>query len=409
MAASRRAPARWRGLPVRVRLAAVQGGLILAAGTVVVLVVYFLLARSVDSKVKVISFTNKPTARSPGESVDVIVSMARSYTTEAVDRRLAQARHELLHQLFTTSAACLAVLVVMAALIGWWLAGRMLRPLNQIAETARRLCLDNLHERIELRGPDDELKRLADTFDDMLARIEQAADSQRRFVANASHELRTPLAVQRTVLQLGLAGPMSEKVVRARRELLTINERSERLIEGLLLMAQSDRGLARREPIPLHEVAGEVLAQYTDVAAAAGVRTELRAAPVEISGDRVLITQLLMNLVQNAIRYNRPGGVVEVSVTASGDLTVGNTGQDIPPDKVNELFEPFVRFGEARSGPREGAGLGLSIVRSIVAAHRGVVVARARSGGGLEVSVTLSPAGSGLRPRLSQDSRAAGT
>jgi signal transduction histidine kinase len=268
--------------------------------------------------------------------------------------------------------------------------------------TARKLSEENLHERIALDGPDDELKELADTFDAMLGRLEAAFESQKRFVANASHELRTPLSIMRTEVDVALANPdaspgelrrMGEVVRRA-------TERSDALIDGLLVLARSDRGPAERAPVDLAQLAEEALTQSAAEAAAAGVQTAGTFDPAPTAGDAALLGRLAGNLIENAIRHNDPaGGTLEVVTgpapeagpsSAAGEvrLAVENSGPVIAAAEIDGLFEPFRRSGADRVAGR-GAGLGLSIVRSVAAAHGGRVAARPRPGGGLVVEVFL--------------------
>jgi signal transduction histidine kinase len=286
---------------------------------------------------------------------------------------------------------------VLCLLTGWWLSGRVLRPLHLITTTARNLSSTTLDQRIALTGPDDELKDLANTFDEMLARLESSFESQRRFVANASHELRTPVAIERAAIEIGLSVAGPADIPRIRAELLAANRRTERLINGLLLLAESDRGLAERREVRLGDVLERVLADYREPAAAAGVTIRSELAEVMVCGDEVLLSQAVGNLVQNAVRYNVPDGWVEVTVRPSGVLTVSNSGPQVPPDGVPELFEPFRRLAD-RSAESEGAGLGLSIVRSIVRAHGGAVRARSRPGGGLDVVVDLAALDASIEP-----------
>jgi signal transduction histidine kinase len=264
----------------------------------------------------------------------------------------------------------------------------VLRLLVTMTATVRRISADDLDQRLAASGPDDDLKELADTFDDLLDRLEAAFGAQRRFVANASHELRTPLAVQRTALQIGLADPVPDHVAKVREELLTVNRRSEHLIEGLLLLARSEDGLAEYAAVGLHTVVAEVTAQHTAAAKAAGVRLLVDTEPVHVRGDRVLLTHLVTNLVQNAVRYNHAGGTVEVRAGPSG-LDVRNTGPEVPTDLIEELLEPFTRGPDVRASHREGLGLGLSIVRSITRAHGGTLTVRPAAQGGLEIGVRL--------------------
>ena len=295
----------------------------------------------------------------------------------------------------------IVVIAVLAFTVCWWLTGRLLRPLHRITAAAQRLSLSTLHERIALTGPDDELRRLADTFDAMLDRLERSVDSQRRFIANASHELRTPLAIQRAAVEIGLANPSPERVERIRTELLRNTRRSERLIEGLLLLAQGERGLDARAPVDLSVVVDQVVEESLGGADAAGVTLVPQAVrPVAVLGDEVMLGQMVTNLVQNAIRYNVPGGEVLIELAEDTGLVVSNTGPYVPPDRADELFEPFRRLNADRTGSSEGAGLGLSIVAAITRAHGGTVALRPNPDGGLTVRVDLPVLAGPARPML---------
>ncbi|MEU0485099.1 HAMP domain-containing sensor histidine kinase [Streptosporangium sp. NPDC006013] len=284
---------------------------------------------------------------------------------------------------------------ILAVIIGYIVADRALKPIQQMTATARKLSGSTLaHERIDLKGPDDELKELADTFDEMLTRLNVAFDTQRRFVANASHELRTPLTINRTVLEIALGDPEASGDLKALgRTLLEVNARNERLIEGLLLLARSERELSVRKPVDMKDVAETAVDQLTTRAAEAGVTviTELRGA--ETVGDPVLLERCVANLVENAIKHNLPEsgrlwvrtGMVEGALV----VQVANTGPHVPAYEVNSLFEPFRRLNADRVDSDKGAGLGLSIVRAVVRAHGGNVTAIPRDGGGLVVTVRL--------------------
>ncbi|MFC4063402.1 sensor histidine kinase [Actinoplanes subglobosus] len=288
-----------------------------------------------------------------------------------------------------TTLAAIAVIAVLGFAVCWWLTGRLLRPLHRITATAQRLSLSTLHERIGLTGPDDELRRLADTFDAMLDRLERAVDSQRRFVANASHELRTPLAVQRTAIEVGLADPTPERLRVIRAELLRNTLRSERLITGLLLLAKGERGPDVRTSVDLAAVVAEVAGQTaSDVPVAFHT-----PGAVVVPGDEVMLAQLVTNLVQNAVRYNVPGGSVTITLTRPARLTVTNTGPLIPADRAGDLFEPFRRLDTDRTAGSTSAGLGLSIVAAIAGSHGGTATLTPNPDGGLTVHVDLPAVG----------------
>ncbi|MFE2555547.1 sensor histidine kinase [Streptomyces sp. NPDC059352] len=345
------------GSTIRTRIALVYGGVFLVLGALLLILVNLLVRAGTDGE------TDAIVARADEVAVVEAYRLGDDISEAAGDQMLMW--------------SCLALLVMAcgAVVVGWWTAGRVLRPVHEMTARARRLSERNLHERIAASGPDDELKELGDTIDALLGRLETAFDSQRRFIANASHELRTPLATQRAAIQVAL-----DDDCEVRQLLLDTNRRSERLIDGLLLLARSERGLDEREDVPLGEVVAEAY-EDAEVVLDGGV----------VRGSRVLLGQLVRNLVANAVAYNLPeGGTVDVRV-GGGVLTVVNTGPAVPPHQVAGLFEPF-RRGEGRDRMGPGAGLGLSIVRSIATAHGGAVTAVARSaeaGGGLVVTVTL--------------------
>jgi signal transduction histidine kinase len=272
-------------------------------------------------------------------------------------------------------------------------AGRALRPLHRITETAGRIATANsagrgLHERIALTGPADDVQQLADTFDKMLEHLDRSFDGQRRFVANASHELRTPLAINRTLIELAITQPDAPVPTRQLGDsLLTVNARHERLIDGLLTLADSENEVTDRIPVDLAEVARHVVEQ----AAAAELVVKSTLEPAPTAGDPVLIERLTQNLVENAVRHNEPGGWLAVrtaTIDGVATLEVTNTGPVVPEFEIESLFQPFRRLNIRADGER-GFGLGLSIVRAIARAHRGEATAAPRATGGLTVTVTL--------------------
>lgn len=290
------------------------------------------------------------------------------------------------------SALGIAGAGVVAGLTGWLLSRRMLAPLDRIAGTAERISASTLHERIDLHGPDDELRRLSRTIDGLLDRLETAFASQRRFVAQASHELRTPLAVQRAAIQIGLHDDADAvDVARARAELLEQNRRTEHLVESLLVLAEAERGLdGRTADVDLGVLAGAVVDEAQAAAREAGVRlqcTGIGARPIRC--EPVLTRQLVHNLVDNAIEYNGPGGHVDVEVDGTV-LRVRNTGPELDIALVPTLTEPF-RRASAAAGGRRHSGLGLSIVEAVAQAHGWRVSLAARPGGGLVAEVDVSP------------------
>ncbi|MFL6118171.1 ATP-binding protein [Actinophytocola sp.] len=262
------------------------------------------------------------------------------------------------------------------------------RPLEAMTDIVRQLSPQNLGQRIRHRGRRSEIRELADALDDMLDRVAAGYEGQRRFASNASHELRTPLAVQRTLVEVALVTGEPE-LSRLAAQLLMVNERNEQLIEGLLVLAESDRGLPSMEPVRLDLLVGEVLDRFAEQAAKNDLTINRGMVGRTVLGDRVLLERLVSNLVHNAIKYNDPGGTIDVVVAGEPGLSIHNTGQRVPAEVVPALFEPFRRLTAERTHQRDGAGLGLSIVRSIVAAHNGTVFATPGDHGGLRVTVNL--------------------
>ncbi len=301
-----------------------------------------------------------------------------------------------LDALLTKSGVALGIMAFVSVGLGWLMAGRALRPVRTMNARARGISERNLHERLGLAGPEDELKELGDTFDGLLARLQGAFESQRRFVSNASHELRTPITVQRTLVEVALSDPdASIESLRATCErVIVAGEQQERLIEALLTLARSQRGLDRREPLELGEVVGEVLQGV----APRDVRINAALEEAHTAGDPALVERLVANLVQNALHYNRPHGSVGVWTglrDGSATLEVINTGPAVAPDEVKQLFEPFLRhqaglmFSPANTGGHDRLGLGLSIVKAIADAHGAAVTAIPRNQGGLCLRVSF--------------------
>jgi signal transduction histidine kinase len=364
-------------LTVRGRLTIVYGGLFVLAGLVLLGTTYLLTAE-----------------QRPGTVITTEVGVAGpppSGPTE-LNRIASDARSSALHSMAGQGAIALVVVSAATIALGWLIAGRMLQPLHRITETARRIAEApaadrGLHERIALTGPRDEIKHLADTFDVMLARLDRSFDGQRRFIASASHELRTPLTLNRTLLEVALAREdASEQVRQLGGTLLAINERHSRLIDGLLLLAQSEREVDEPSYVDLADIVEHVAVADT---------VKMTTAPGEatVAGNPVLLERLVQNLVENGVRHNLPAdGWVCVRTGTSLDgwvhLEVSNSGPVVPRYEVPGLFEPFRRYGTERlHGP--GTGLGLSIVRAVARAHGGEVRAVARDEGGLIVTVTL--------------------
>ncbi|GDY46046.1 hypothetical protein SANT12839_069280 [Streptomyces antimycoticus] len=303
-------------------------------------------------------------------------------------------RQLALDGLLRRSLIALLGLSVIAFAFGYAMAGRVLSPLGRITRTARQVAGSDLSRRIELDGPDDELKELADTFDEMLERLDRAFTAQQRFVANASHELRTPLAINRTLLEVQLSDPQaSPELVQLGKTLLATNERSEQLVEGLLLLARSDNEIVDRKPVDLAEVASQAMEQVRAEAEGKGVELRGQRAPAVVQGNGVLLERIALNLVQNAVRYNiAEDGWVEVTTESrpgQAVLVVANTGPVVPAYEMDNIFEPFRRLRTERTGSDKGVGLGLSIARSVARAHGGRIAAEPREGGGLVMRVVL--------------------
>jgi signal transduction histidine kinase len=377
---------------IRVRLTVVYAVLLLGTCTVLVGLNYAMLYQSLYTNIQAPSADEMAAwAAQAGPNPQTEEKIQSFQQQQATIARL---RTETLLSTAGRSAIGLAVTALLGLGISWIVAGRMLRPLRSLTAATRRISQDRLHERIALDGPSDELKELADTFDEMVARLEASFNSQRRFVADAAHELRTPLAIARTGAEVQLAKRQAtpEQWQAMAHRVLAATGRAERTLDGLLALARSDSGVIAGETHDLAVAAAGALSDADGDAERAEltVRTDLRAAPV--NGDPALLDRLVSNLVDNAIRHNHPGGWVEV-VTDRGDqkasVTVRNSGDPVPPAEVDRLFEPFQRLASQRTADGRSTGLGLAIVRSIVGAHGGTVMAAANAGGGLTVTVTL--------------------
>ncbi|MGW4029272.1 sensor histidine kinase [Streptomyces sp. NPDC004838] len=381
---------------IRIRLTLLYGGMFLIAGILLLSIIYLLTAQALhagssppfkllpESRIQLTN--NSCPALEPGLTAD----QANAVVTQC----FAHQREAALGDLLRRSLFALLGLSIIAFAFGYAMAGRVLSPLGQITRTARQVAGSDLSRRIDLDGPDDELKELADTFDEMLDRLERAFSAQQRFVANASHELRTPLAINRTVLEVQLSDPGAPTELRQLgKTLLATNERSEQLVEGLLLLARSDNQVVERKPLDLAEVASRAVDQTRAEAEAKGVEIRGECAPVVVEGNGVLLERIALNLVQNAVRYNlAEDGWVEVTTEAAPGqavLIVENTGPVVPAYEIDNLFEPFRRLRQERTGSDKGVGLGLSIARSVARAHGGRIIAEPREGGGLVMRVTL--------------------
>jgi signal transduction histidine kinase len=373
---------------MRIRLTLVYAVVLVGTCAVLLALNYALLYRSLYTNVHDPSPTE--IAATCDRSADDPVADEKCAAFGRVEIETLRLRRSTLVDTAGTSALALAGIAVLGLGVCWVVAGRMLRPLRTLTAATRRISQDRLHERIALTGPHDEIKELADTFDEMVTRLETSFASQRRFVADAAHELRTPLAIVRTGAEVQLAKRQStpEQWEAMARRALTATDRAGRTLDALLALARSDSGALAREPYDLAVAAGTAVSDADAEAENAGltVTTDLRPAPVQ--GDPALLDRLLSNLVDNAVRHNRPGGWIEVaSRQQDGEavVTVRNSGNPIAPADVQRLFEPFQKLANDRGS----TGLGLAIVRSIVRAHGGTVTATPIAAGGLAVTVTM--------------------
>ena len=373
---------RWRlaRRTVRLRLTVLYGLLFLVSGAGLLAITYAL----VDDRLSTLRVSAGP---GHGGRTGGIVTT----TPSATDSLRAQQAADL-HQLLVQSGIALAIMAVASMALGWLMTGRTLRPLRAITAATRRISERNLHQRLALGGPGDELKDLGDTIDGLLARLDAAFDSQRRFVANASHELRTPLMLTQTLLQVALADPALtlDSLRAACREVLVTCKEQDRLIQALLTLARSQRGLDHRAPLDLAGVTAHVLHVRGPAATARGLRIDAALGPAPVTGDPRLVEILVSNLLENAIRHNLPGGHIHVAVStrqALAALTVSNTGPHVPADQIQRLLQPFQHLDGARGHENEGLGLGLSIIAAISSAHDATLSVHPRTAGGLTIEV----------------------
>jgi signal transduction histidine kinase len=387
---------------IRLRLTLAYGGLFLCSAAALLAITYVLVHHQYtgsffikSGQQGVVHFQSSGVKLKSGGTVFPVPVGPKSLAPDAkIAIAAAQGQSDsALHQLFLNSALALALMAVLSLWLGWVIAGRALRPLRTITDTARDISASNLHRRLDLDGPDDELKQLGATFDGLLGRLETSFEAQRQFVANASHELRTPLTLERTLLELALSDPNAnvDSYRHTCEQLLAVGEQQERLIESLLTLSRSQRGLDRRQPVDL--------AAITAAAAAAadheGLALDTAIQPAHTTGNPRLVERLVANLVSNAVDHNIDGGNVSVA-TGSRDghavLTVANTGPKIPASELERIFQPFQRLEPARTNNGRGLGLGLSIVRAIADAHDATITTEAPAAGGLRIEVSF-PAG----------------
>jgi signal transduction histidine kinase len=398
-------------LTVRARLTLLYTGLFAACGAVVVAVSYALVARlgatvqgQGDGRTPSPSGTVSPSfaAQCRSEQLSAhpdraILAKCASYvrlqSVRSLQQQGAQAQRDLtLSHLLQYSLITLSVVIALAAILGWIFVGRALRPVHLISAAARAASEHDLSARVAPTGPRDELRELAETFDEMLGRLQAAFEGQQRFIANASHELRTPLAVMRATVDVVLGNPHAAPgdLRGMAADIRAAVDHAEHLIGALLILARNQRGLTVREQVDLATAAEDVL----DAAAVGDRRVHATLEAAIISGDPVLAERLIANLVENAARYNHPAGDIWVgtgTIAGSSQLTVANTGPFISPADVDRIFQPFQRLSDRTS--HDGSGLGLAIVASIAEIHGGTAAARPRDDGGLSVTVTIPAAG----------------
>jgi signal transduction histidine kinase len=418
LASAARKP-RWT---LRVRLTLLYGGTFLVCGAALLAVTYALVSHGITGGEGVVlqggghgggkgppgggkrplsggSAIPLPPATLPKPKVPPGVARIDQSSTGQEFLRLAevQLRVEELHRLEIESAIALGIMAILSALLGWFVAGRALRPLRTITATAREISAASLDKRLELEGPADELTDLGDTIDALLARLEDSFTAQRAFVANASHELRTPVALSRAMLGFALTDPdLTFTALKATcKEVFDAGSDHEQLIEALLTLARSQQGLEHRQLVSLVEAVTDVISAPLPVGIADGITIETALNPAWVFGDPRLIRQLVTNLVANALRHNLRDGEIRVSVEAREGhaiLTVDNTGPDVPADQIERLLQPFQRLKTDRTGDTTGHGLGLSIVRAITTAHNATLQIQPNPNGGLHVRVSFPTA-----------------
>jgi signal transduction histidine kinase len=403
---------------VRWRLTLLYGGLFLICGAGLLAITYALVdrANAQGPANQPFAIVDGPASPSPNR-VTSALQQAFSPRTGPLPPRLRQLlrtnngraavrfggsgqRIADMHQLEVESVIALAIMAVISGGLGWLVAGRVLRPLRTMTATAQQISEVNLHERLAMPGPRDELRQLGDTIDGLLERLQGAFDAQRRFVANASHELRTPLTVSRAMLEMVISDPeATAETFRATCEMvLEESGQQEQLIDALLGLAHGQRGIDHPEPLDLAAIVIDALQAHDLEAAAQGLQVDVSLNPGPICGDQRLIEHLVSNLLENALRHNLPDGRIWVRVETLGGrptLAIANTGPLVPAHEVQRLLQPFQRLAPDRVGHREGLGLGLSIVAAIVGAHGATLDVQAGRHGGLEIEVRFPHAPDG--------------
>ena len=392
----------WSHWSIRLRLTLWYGVLFLVAGFLLLAINYFLVQRSFPTdrnevRIASVERLGLPTAvLNPDRELfpappDFRGDRGRGFGFgELFDSIAVELRHEALRELLIQSSLALGLMSFVSVGLGWFLAGRMLRPVHEISATVREISEQQLDRRVELDGPKDELNELAEQFNVMLDRLQYAFDAQREFVSNAAHELRTPLTIMRTELDVAEPSASEAEWSASTAVLGRAVVRSEELIDRLLILARADAGLDSEEPVSLRGLVDEALAELKTAIEERGLQVNVGGASVEVSGDPVLLGRLVANLVENAVHYNQPGGEIAIQLSEDADATqlrVANDGVPIERPTVDRLFARFTRGERSRSRETGGTGLGLAIVRAIARAHGASATARARDEGGLEVTV----------------------
>jgi signal transduction histidine kinase len=390
---------RWPRLPARtarLRLTALYGGLFLLGGVVLLGIVYLLFTQA----------TGKPPQTGPGPIQGILTPRppAAASALQAAQNpkgaKAALARQQIAwerDQLLIQSGIALGIMAVVAVALGRLAAGRVLRPLRTITVTARLISASSLRERLNLPGPDDELKELGDTLDDLFARLEAAFEAERRFVANASHELRTPLTMMRTALDVAECKPhpTGRDVILAAKMRRGL-DMADRLLEGFLMLARAQNGSFQGgTTVSLGQLASAALAERGEAIAAMELTVSQAGQDAAVQGSEILLTRMVDNVIDNAVRHNEPAGSIRVTTEADGArarLVVETGGRMLDDREIRELARPFRRLAPDRTGSDNGTGLGLSIVAAVAATHHGTLDLHARQQGGLRVIIELPTA-----------------
>jgi signal transduction histidine kinase len=376
---------------VRLRLTLLYGVLFLLSGAALLGITYLLVAQEPPLPSGGISAIVLPPGTAPPAGT---VPQPGSPQVNQGQMQVGRERNNVLRAFLIQSCISLAIMTVASIGLGWLMAGRVLRPLRTITTAARTISASNLDQRLALGGPNDELKELGDTFDALLGRLNASFDAQRQFAANASHELRTPLTRARTLLEVALSDPQPtiEGLQKACKRTLLAGQQQERLIEALLTLARSERGIDHGEPVDLRAITREALLEVQPLSHSRGLRVDAALDHAPAWGDPRLVERMVTNLVDNAVRHNVREGHIEITTTTRNGratLCVANSGPLIEPHEVARLLRPFQRLAPDRTAARDGHGLGLAIVHAIATTHDAHLSARPRPGGGLTVEITF--------------------